>query len=90
MQTKILIPLLFLVFLSFVNPASAKDKKKQTEPVQLKLENNAANVLSKFKNCKEANAAGVSNVPVTPDYIPPGWNHSSDRNKDGIACEKKR
>jgi Excalibur calcium-binding domain len=89
MQSKILIPLLFLVFLSLAHPTSAKDKNKQVEPAQLKLETNAANVLSKFKNCKEAKAAGVSNVPVPPDYTPPGWSHSSDRNKDGIACEKK-
>jgi hypothetical protein len=48
-----------------------------------------SSVLSNFENCKEANRAGVSNVPVTPGYIPPGWSHSADRDKDGIACERK-
>jgi Excalibur calcium-binding domain len=45
--------------------------------------------LNRFKTCKEANRAGVSNVPVPPGYTPPGWNHSADRDRDGVACEKR-
>ena len=74
--------------LFFIEPVLAK-KTKSPQPQQ-SPSSSGASVLSQFKTCKEANRAGVRNIPVTPGYTPPGWNHSADRDKDGIACEPKR
>ena len=91
MQSKtLLFAALFLICTCcFAQPSWAKGKSKQAVPAQPTSPSNTSEVLSKFKNCKEAHAAGVSNVPVAPGYTPLGWKHSSDRDKDGIACEKK-
>jgi hypothetical protein len=78
-----------LLLLFTTSPALAKKKKPTTTNTAPSAASNNSSVLSKFKSCKEANRAGVSNVSVTPGYTPPGWNHSADRDNDGIACEKK-
>lgn len=83
-----LVILVALTLLFNNNPAYAKSKKQAADPIS--TDRNEASILSKFKSCKEANANGVSNVPVAPGYTPPGWRHSADRDKDGIACEKRR
>lgn len=72
--------------LLLTNPALAKKVKSPKHPQN--PSNSGTSVLSQFKTCKEANKAGVANVPVPPGYTPPGWNRSADRDKDGIACEK--
>jgi hypothetical protein len=36
-----------------------------------------------FKNCDEARAAGVENIPVSD----PRYSTDLDRNNDGVACE---
>lgn len=64
------------------NPPRIQDSKPKTQP-------SSQSSLDKFKSCKEANAAGMSNVPVSIGYTPPGWRRSADANKDGIACDKK-
>jgi hypothetical protein len=79
--------LVALMLLFTTSPALAK-KKKPANTVPSTSSNNA-NVLSKFKTCKEANRAGVRNIPVPPGYVPQGWSHSADRDNDGIACEKR-
>lgn len=45
---------------------------------------------NRFFSCRAAIAAGVSNVPTPPYYVPAGWNHSSDGDGDGISCEPPR
>jgi Excalibur calcium-binding domain len=78
---------ILLLLLIFTNPTLSAEKtlnsKKLMEGVM------GSDVLKKFKNCKEAKAAGVSNVPVSPGYTPVGWRRSADADKDGVACEKK-
>ena len=82
--------LIALLLLFITEPAQAKKKKATTTTSTVPTAvSNDSSVLSKYKSCKEANLAGVSNIAVTPGYTPPGWNHSADRDKDGIACEKK-
>ena len=44
----------------------------------------------RFFSCKAANAAGIFNVPTPRYYVPKDWNHTSDRDGDGISCEPKR
>jgi Excalibur calcium-binding domain len=78
-----------LLILFTTGPALAKKHKPSTTNTAHSADSNNSAVLSKFKTCKEANRAGVSNVPVPIGYTPPGWNHSADRDNDGIACEKK-
>jgi hypothetical protein len=73
--------LLAILPMFFSEPAIAKTKGKTRVD---------ASILAKYKNCKEANSAGIFDVPVSPGYTPPGWSHSADRDKDGIACEKKK
>ena len=80
--------LMALLLLFITEPALAKKKKATTTTVPIAVSNDSS-VLSKYKSCKEANLAGVSNIAVTPGYTPPGWKHSADRDRDGIACEKK-
>jgi hypothetical protein len=79
--------LVTVLVLSSLAPASAKDKKINRPTVTAGNSQNM--ILDKFPNCKAAKAAGVSNVPVSPGYTPPGWKRSADADKDGIACEKK-
>lgn len=43
-----------------------------------------------YYSCRAANSAGVFNVPTPPFYVPAGWQHSSDRDGDGLSCEPKR
>lgn len=45
---------------------------------------------NQFYSCRVANSYGVSNVPTPRYYVPEGWDHSSDRDGDGISCEPKR
>jgi Excalibur calcium-binding domain len=71
-----------------VTSAAAKDKK-EVEPQKVAAENLQPHILDKFTSCKDAKAAGISNVPVPTGYKPPGWRRSADADKDGIACEKK-
>jgi Excalibur calcium-binding domain len=76
-------------------PVLAKGKKPKpaetgaTMMYHAPVDGAAIDSLNRFKTCKEANRAGVSNIPVPPGYTPPGWNHSADRDRDGVACEKR-
>jgi hypothetical protein len=72
-----------------VSVASAAAKDKKVEPQKVAAGSLQPHILDKFANCKEAKAAGISNVPVPIGYTPPGWRRSADADKDGIACEKK-
>jgi Excalibur calcium-binding domain len=88
-----------LMNIVFVNSVLAKDENKNSshfhdrshadKKVVPSISPKLSNSLDKFKNCKEAIAAGVSNVPVTTGYQPSGWRRSADADNDGIACEKK-
>jgi hypothetical protein len=71
-----------------VASAAAKDKKK-VEPQKVAAENLQHHILDKFTSCKDAKAAGISNVSVPNGYKPPGWRRSADADNDGVACEKK-
>jgi Excalibur calcium-binding domain len=70
------------VFHQSTQRASNKPQKVEEGSLQ-------PHILDKFANCKEAKAAGISNVPVPIGYTPPGWRRSADADNDGIACEKK-
>ena len=45
---------------------------------------------NRFFNCTAAKKAGFSNIKVSPGYIPKGWKHTADRDRDGIACESRQ
>lgn len=83
---KVIISTMLLLSIS-VASAAAKDKK--VEPQKVAAESLQPHILDKFKSCKDAKAAGISNVPVPPGYTPPGWRRSADADNDGVACEKK-
>lgn len=78
-----------MILLAMASPTLA-EKKKPVATNTSSITSNDSSILSKFKSCKEANRAGVRNVSVAPGYTPPGWNHSADRDNDGIACEPKK
>jgi hypothetical protein len=70
-----------------VASAAAKDKKVESQKVA--AGSLQPHILDKFTSCKDAKAAGISNVPVPPGYTPPGWRRIADADKDGVAYEKK-
>ena len=45
---------------------------------------------NRFFSCRAANQAGIFNVPTPAYYVPRGWDHTSDRDGDGISCEPAR
>ena len=84
---KVIVSTILLLSISVASLA-AKDKKK-IEPQKVAAESLQPHILDKFTSCKDAKAAGISNVPVPPGYTPPGWRRSADADNDGVACEKK-
>lgn len=42
---------------------------------------------NQFFSCRVANSNGVMNISTLPYYVPDGWEHSSDRDGDGVSCE---
>jgi hypothetical protein len=43
-----------------------------------------------FGSCSAANKYGIANISTPRYYVPQGWNHTSDRDGDGVSCEPKR
>jgi Excalibur calcium-binding domain len=89
---KVIVSTILLLSIS-VASASAKDKKaakdKKVEPQKVAAESLQPHILDEFKNCSDAKAHGIFNVPVPTGYTPPGWRRSADADNDGVACEKK-
>jgi Excalibur calcium-binding domain len=77
------------ILLLSISVASASAKGKKVEPQKIAAGSLQPHILDKFTSCKDAKAAGISNVPVPPGYTPPGWRRSADADNDGVACEKK-
>jgi Excalibur calcium-binding domain len=86
----ILLVLSAILLLFSADPALAKKRKSTSTNTTPSAAGGDASILSKYRSCKEANRAGIQDVPVTPGYTPPGWNHSADRDNDGIACERRK
>ena len=65
---KVIVSTILLLSISVASLA-AKDKKK-IEPQKVAAESLQPHILDKFTSCKDAKAAGISNVPVPPGYTP--------------------
>lgn len=61
-----------------------KHKESHKKEEKKQIEKNKKNI--KFKNCKEAKAAGYSHMKIGE----PGYSKNLDRDGDGIACDKHR
>lgn len=59
-------------------------KPEQKQPVQQQPNENLPQESGQFKSCKEAKAAGFSNIPKGH----PAYSAKLDRDGDGIACDK--
>ncbi|MFJ8528208.1 thermonuclease family protein [Bacillus sp. NPDC094106] len=61
-----------------------EQKQEQKQPVQQQPNENLPQESGQFKSCKEAKAAGFSNIPKGH----PAYSAKLDRDGDGIACDK--